>query len=252
MPNTSLSSNNQFFVDFATNRMEVRQAQALRYQVFSEEMEAQLNTSVPKYDVDSYDPYCYHLLVRRQDTGQVVGCTRILTSEQAKVAGGFYSESEFDLSQILQLPGRFMEVGRTCVHADYRNSAIMILLWAGLARFMIENQCDYMIGCASVPLPDDKYHNVFTQLQERHAAPLPLRVIPKVPLTKEANSYELSIPSLLKAYLRLGAKICGEPCWDSNFKVADIFIFVSKDYLQQRYVKHFLNRVQPVVHQMAA
>lgn len=247
-------SNHNFYVSIATSIAEVRQAQALRYQVFFEEMGAQLNTSIPKYDVDRYDHHCYHLLIKAEESGQVIGCTRILTSEHAEAAGGFYSESEFDLSQILKLKGRFLEVGRTCVHADYRNGMVISLLWSGLARFMVENHFDHFMGCASIPMSDDRHNALFTKLQERYFTPSTLRVIPKVPLRcdDDNSAPPLSLPPLLKAYLRLGAKICGEPCWDPHFKVADVFILVSLNNLQQRYVKHFINRVHTVLPEMAA
>lgn len=236
----------KFEVSLATELEEIRQAQALRYQIFSEEMGAQISTPIPACDVDRFDAYCQHLFVREKQTEQIIGYTRILTSEQAQNAAGFYSESEFDLSQVLKLPGRFIEVGRTCVHANYRNGVIMGLLWSGLARFMVEQRFDYLMGCASIPMPYNHYNSLFTRLQARHSTPAHLRVIPKVPLLKEGQHNEpiLPVPSLLKAYLRLGAQICGDPCWDSVFKVADVFILVRMADLQQRYVKHFVNRVQ--------
>ncbi|MDY6992095.1 MAG: GNAT family N-acyltransferase [Pseudomonadota bacterium] len=235
----------KFEVRLATELKEIRQAQALRYQIFSEEMGAQMNTPIPAYDIDRFDPYCHHLLVREKQKGQIVGYSRILTSEQAQIAGGFYSESEFDLTHIFKLPGRFIEVGRSCVHADYRNGVIMGLLWSGLARFMVAHQFDYLMGCASIPMSYNHHNILFTRLQERYSTPIHLRVTPKVPLLKDFYHTEpvLSLPSLFKAYLRLGAQICGDPCWDPTFKVADVFILVTIANLQQRYVKHFVNRV---------
>lgn len=243
----------KFYVGFATDLAEIRQAQALRYQIFSEEMGAQINTVMPTYDIDHFDPYCHHLIVQEKKTHRIIGYTRILTSEQAKAAGGFYSESEFDLSQILKLPGRFIEVGRTCVHSDYRNGVIMGLLWSGLARFMVANHFEYLMGCASIPMRDDQYNILFTRLQEHYATPYDVKVRPKTPLRKEKEGKQsiLPTPPLLKAYLRLGARIAGEPCWDPTFKVADVFILLSIHNLQQRYLKHFIHRAQ-VIHEIAA
>lgn len=243
----------KFYVDFATQLNEIRQAQALRYRIFSEEMGAQIKTILPTYDIDYFDHYCYHLVVYEKKSNKIVGYTRILTNEQAKLAGSFYSESEFDISQVTQLPGNFLEIGRTCVHPDYRNGAIMGLLWSGLARFMIANHFDYLMGCASIPMQDSSYNSLFTKLQKRYSTHDHLKVIPKVPLLKEKEDIHapLPIPALLKAYLRLGAQIAGEPCWDPIFKVADVFILLSINNLQQRYLKHFINRAQ-VIHEIAA
>ena len=122
-------------VGFASSFAEIREAQRLRYQVFAGEMGAHLHTPMPGLDYDQFDAYCRHLLVRDSATGQVVGYTRLLTAEQAQQAGGFYSQTEFDIRPILQLPGRFMEVGRTCIHPDYRNGATIATLWSGLATY---------------------------------------------------------------------------------------------------------------------
>jgi putative hemolysin len=237
----------KYTVHLATSSDEILQAQALRYQVFAEEMGAQLHSERLGYDIDHYDAFCHHLLVRRQESQQIVGCTRILTSDNVAQAGGFYSESEFDLSPILQLSGRFMEIGRTCVHPAFRNSHVLGLLWSGLAQFMVMGQFNYLMGCASIPMPNDYAHSLFERLQQRYAIADSLRVTPRLglrPLPHEMREAELTTPPLLKAYLRSGAQVCGEPCWDPDFKVADLLIFLDMANLQRRYMKHFVDRAQ--------
>lgn len=236
----------RFYVCLANGANEVLQAQALRYQVFSQELGAQIKTTKPGYDIDRYDDYCYHLLVREANTHKIVGCTRLLTCEKAVQAGGFYSESEFDLHNILCKPGRAVEIGRTCVHADYRNGAVMTMLWGGLSRFMVNEGYDYLMGCVSVPMERGEDHPMFHELREKYAAAKELAVYPKIPLQKavEKNKQPMNIPSLFKAYLRLGVRVCGEPYWDAQFKVADVFIFLDIAQLQQRYMRHFINRAQ--------
>ena len=142
----------QLHVGLAVSPAEVRAAQRLRHQVFVEEMGARLDCAEPGIESDHYDRFCQHLIVRNHANGLIVGCYRILTDAQAAYAGGYYSQNEFDLTRILALPGRFMEVGRTCVHPDYRSGAVIGLLWQGLARFMVMNKFDYLMGCASIPL----------------------------------------------------------------------------------------------------
>src|SRR5262245_6267873 len=112
----------------ASSPAEVRAAQRLRYRVFAEEMGARLASRDEQIDRDIFDPYCEHLLVREGDTGEVVGTYRILTSAQAKRIGGFYSEEEFDLTRFGPLRDRLVEVGRSCVHPDYRSGATIALL----------------------------------------------------------------------------------------------------------------------------
>jgi putative hemolysin len=247
-------------VGLAASADDVRAAQRLRYKVFVEEMGARLECLEPGIEADYYDPYCQHLLVRRSDTDEVVGCYRILTDTQARKAGSYYSESEFDLTRILSIPGRFMEVGRTCVHPDYRNGATIALLWSGIARFIVMNQIDYLIGCASIPLTTGtrKASVIYDRLAGNYLAPAEWRVFPKVPLpslisrrTSEASRASLGqltgaeeaaeIPPLVKAYLRVGAKICGEPAWDPDFNVADLFIILRTDSIAGRYSRHFMS-----------
>ncbi|MBI3171201.1 MAG: GNAT family N-acetyltransferase, partial [Hydrocarboniphaga effusa] len=134
LPNTVRSA--RFSVRFARNREEVLETQRLRYRIFAQEMGAQIDGGV---DQDRYDPFCRHLLVRDEAQNRLVACTRILTDERARDAGGFYSEHEFELNLLDSLPGRVLEVGRTCVDAEYRGGAAIATLWSGLAGYVTQN-----------------------------------------------------------------------------------------------------------------
>lgn len=232
-------------LSLAKNRCEVREAQRLRYRVFAKEMGARLDSPEFGLDRDYFDDFCQHLLVRDTGTGEVVGCYRILTDWQAVNAGGFYSETAFELEQILALPGRFMEVGRTCIHPDYRNGATIMLLWSGLARFMTMNGVDHLIGCASIPMSAGGAEalSVFDQLREKYLSPPHLRVVPRLPLprTDTASRPGAVVPTLLKGYLRLGGEICGEPCLVRAFNVADVFVLLRSANINRRYLRHFTN-----------
>lgn len=234
-------------VELARSREDVRAAQRLRHAIFAGEMGAKLHNRIPGLDHDRLDSYCRHLIVR-DGLGQVVGCTRILTAEAARRAGGFYSETEFDLAPVLSLPGRFMEIGRTCVHPDYRNGATISTLWSGLATFIADQGIDYLIGCASIPLGEDgaEAQALYAELAQRHLVSESLRVKPHLPLPRRDGRARGvgAIPPLLKAYLRLGARIGGEPCLDPDFKVADVFILLSTQRIERRYARHFLDRDQ--------
>lgn len=234
-------------VRLASTPEEVRAAQRLRHRIFVEEMGARLDQAESGIESDRYDPYCQHLLVHDAANDTVVGCYRILTHLQALRAGGFYSQSEFDLTRILALPGRLMEVGRTCVHPDYRSGAVIALLWQGLARYMTMNRFDYLMGCASIPLRrgTEEALVLYRELARTHLAPPEWRVYPKVPLPQvnlTGVTAKPMAPPLIKAYLRMGAKICGAPAWDARFNVADLFLLLRADDVRGRYARHFVNR----------
>jgi putative hemolysin len=233
-------------VEPATSPEEIRASQRLRYQIFAEEMGAQLASADEGLDRDRYDDFCQHLLIKDTLTGQVVGSTRILPGKLAEKAGGFYSEGEFDLSGLLPLPGRVIEVGRTCIHPDYRKGRALTLLWASMARYMDIHQVDYMFGCASIPMNDGGYqaHSIMEALRSEHLSDEALRVTPQLSLPdiNELPSSIINIPPLLKAYLRLGLKVCGEACWDPDFNVADVFVLLDRDNIGQRYTRQYLGK----------
>jgi putative hemolysin len=223
----------------------MRECQRLRYQIFAMEMGAVLHAE-DDLDRDAYDPFCYHLMVRDTHNGALVATTRLLDNDGAARAGGFYSESEFDLANIRSLGGRFLEVGRTCIHADYRRGAALPILWQGLARFTLVDDIDYLFGCASIPMDGgmNYVHGVAGYLRNHHLAPENLRVTPRVPLAplRGEGLVDAIVPTLLKAYIRQGAMICGEPCVDEEFGVADVFVLVKREHITRRYVRHFLEQ----------
>lgn len=237
---------NMLRADVARDDADIMASQRLRYQVFAEEMGAELSQAsvICGLDQDRYDRYCHHLLVRDTQTGAAVASTRILLDQHARLAGGFYSENEFQLGNVARLEGRVMEVGRTCVHPDYRNGAAIGVLWSGLAQFMSRHRVDYLIGCASIPMQDGgcQAHAIMERLREKYLVAEALRVTPRLPLPSctPALPEHTLMPPLLKAYLRLGSRIGGEPCWDPDFRVADVFILLKRDDLPARYQRHFM------------
>lgn len=233
-------------VQFAESDAELRESQRLRHDIFAGELGAHLHNTLPGHDDDAFDPFCRHLLVRDAASGRLIGSTRLLTDAAARAAGGFYSATEFDLGPLRALPGRVAEIGRTCVHRDYRNGATIATLWSGIAGFVAEHGIAHLIGCASVPLADDMAQRVFSELADRHLTPVSLRVRPRQPLPRrDLDAREKPVlPPLLKAYLRVGARIAGEPCVDADFGCADLFILLDTANLERRYARHFLERTQ--------
>ncbi len=239
-------------VAWARHQDEVREAQRLRHAVFAGEMGANLPRTVPGHDIDLFDDFCEHLLVRDAATGMVVGTYRVLTPAQAKRVGSFYSDTEFDLTRLRFLRERMVELGRSCVHPDHRHGGVIMALWGALADFMVRNQLDTMIGCASIPMQHlgpqgmvgggHAAASIWHKLKDQHMASVEFHVRPRLPLPVDRLDTTLDVepPALIKGYLRLGAKILGAPAWDPDFNAADLPMIMRIADLPPRYRKHFL------------
>ena len=221
----------------------LQEAQALRFKVFSGELMAKLKGAEQGLDMDDFDIHCRHIGVRDLSTGRLVATTRLLDHQAASSLGRFYSEEEFSLHGLLQLQGPILELGRTCVDPAYRNGGTIAVLWGELAEVLNQGGYSYLMGCASIPMHDGgiQAHAIMQRLHERYLCNEHLRAEPKKPLPALdlPSNVIAEMPPLLKAYMRLGAKICGEPCWDEDFQVADVFILLKRDELCPRYARHF-------------
>ncbi len=229
-------------VGLARSHADLEEAQRLRYSVFAQEMGAKLGNSTDAIDQDEFDLYCDHLLVRERDSGRVIGTYRILPPHRREEIGRLYSESEFDLARLSHLQPSLIEVGRSCVHADHRTGAAILLLWAGLAQYMRKAGYRHLIGCASASLADGgaQAAALRDRLQDYLSDP-EHRVFPHLPFPHEriARATMSEVPPLIKGYLRLGAKVCGEPAWDPDFNSADFLVWLSLDNMSPRYARHF-------------
>ena len=232
-------------VTWARHQDEVKEAQRLRYKVFAEEMGARLKPSNEGLDVDIFDNFCEHLLVRDNETLKAIGTYRALPPHQAKQMGCLYSDSEFDLTRLRHLRHKMVEVGRSCVHRDYRSGGVIMALWSGLGQYMKKNNYEVMLGCASVQMGDGGHYAASLAKilsTEQHLTDIEYRVFPRLALPVEElnSSLEVEPPALIKGYLRLGAKICGNPAWDPDFNTADFLTMLRLDDIHPRYAKHFL------------
>ena len=235
-------------VEWAKHQDEVREAQRLRYDVFANEMGARLKDSIPGHDIDLFDDFCEHLIVRDEMTEQVIGTYRVLTPAQAKRIGSTYSDLEFDLTRLRQYRERMVELGRSCVHRDHRHGGVIMALWGALAEFMVRNKLDVMIGCASIPMlhqgvvSGEVAASIWHQLKQTHLAGVENQVTPRLALPVEQwevnDAFEP--PALIKGYLRLGAKVLGAPAWDPDFNTADLPMLMKINDMPARYRKHFL------------
>jgi putative hemolysin len=237
------SKRRKLTMGFARNAAEVAEAQRLRYMVFAEEMGARLGPAAEGLDSDRFDAHCRHLLVRDAETSEVVGTYRILSPRAASEAGGYYSEQEFDLARLAHLRDNMVEVGRSCIHPDYRSGGVILLLWTGLARYMVENRHEYLIGCASISMADGGHAaaSIFRALEAEHMSPIEYRVFPRLRLPMESLNCTLAaeLPPLVKGYLNIGAYVCGDPSWDPDFNCADLPILLPLARMDARYMRHF-------------
>lgn len=235
-------------VEWAKHQDQVREAQRLRYDVFAIEMGARLKDSIPGHDIDLFDDFCEHLIIRDELTEQVIGTYRVLTPAQAKRIGSTYSDLEFDLTRLRRYRERMVELGRSCVHHEHRHGGVIMALWGALAEFMVRNKLDVMIGCASIPMlhqgvvSGEVAASIWHQLKQTHLATVEDQVTPRLalPVDQWEVNDAFEPPALIKGYLRLGAKVLGAPAWDPDFNTADLPMLMKINDMPARYRKHFL------------
>ena len=253
-------------VRLAQSAEEIKAAQALRYHVFYEEMGAKPSAEIEalKLDFDKYDEHCDHLLVldhMRKGKSPVIGTYRLIRRAAAAKCGGFYSSSEYDISPLMAYPGEILELGRSCIDAEYRTGAVMQILWRGLTAYVFEHDVTLMFGCASLPGTDPKALAVpLSYMHHFHLAPpalrakaLPDRYVDMAILPREAfdanaafDGIKLdprgggnSLPPLLKGYIRVGGFFGDGAVIDHEFNTTDVCIIVKTDLITRRYVKHY-------------
>jgi len=251
-------ANGRFEIRLSRDPAEIAAAQALRYKVFYEEMNAQPTPAmaVARRDFDQFDGLCDHLLVldnARPPNERVVGTYRLMRQAVAERHGGFYSASEYDLGPLLRRvssTGGLLELGRSCVHPDYRTNATIQLLWRGIAGYMADHGISYMFGCASLPgtdpeqlaLPLSYMHHHHLAPEALRVAALPDRYVPMNRLQPEEISLRRAVqalPPLIKAYLRLGAFVGDGAVVDLQFGTTDVFILLPVERIGEKYISHF-------------
>ncbi len=232
--------NNSYTMRLARNAEEVRAVQALRFMVFNLELQEGLEASyLTLRDEDEFDPVCEHLLV--ECDGQVVGTYRMQTGTAARNGRGFYSGQEFAMAPFEPVMAEVVELGRACVDARHRNLQVLTLLWRGIAQYARLHRCRYLLGCSSLNSVDPAEGALmYAQLAGAHLAerrfqtgPLPgFSCVGASPTDEEPR--RVKVPRLLNAYLSLGAKICGPPALDRQFKTIDFLTLLDLDSLPQQ------------------
>ncbi|MBR1951234.1 MAG: GNAT family N-acetyltransferase [Lentisphaeria bacterium] len=241
-----LSEGRRFLVKRAENDRELDGALQLRYRVFKGE-QGRLSSCCENLDVDCFDSRSAHLLVIERDSGTVVGTYRLHSGSVAG-NGGFYSEQEYRFSGLPENRSGILELGRSCVAPEFRNGAVVALLWAGLAEVCRRCKVEYMLGCASLEHTDSVLaRGIYRKL-------LDLQMVTRSPYAVARRGYHLTagetavlddsafaraLPPLLKGYLRVGAKICGEPAFDRTFGSIDLPVWFDFVNLPEKYIRHF-------------
>lgn len=237
----------QFHVRLAQTEAELRAAQRLRYEVFVEELggDGPLVDHDNRLERDRFDPFFDHLILTDAAAGgAVVGVYRLLRDDQARRAGQFYSEDEYDLSALKATGRRLMELGRSCLAPSYRGGAGMYHLWTGLAEYVTRHGVEILFGVASFHGTDpQKLAQPLSLLHHRHLAPEELRVRTQEPFYQPMNLLPedwidrrkamLQVPALIKAYLRLGGYVGDGAFVDVAFNTTDICLVMDTERLSE-------------------
>lgn len=243
-------------VRLATGTEDVIAAKELRYRVFYEEMGAIPTPAAlaSRRDEDPFDDVADHLLVLDHDRGNgteaVVGTYRLIRRSAAKIAGGFYTADEFDISSLEAHPGEILELGRSCTAEGYRTRPTMQLLWKGIAAYVFQNDISLMFGCASLPGNDaEALRTQLSYLYHHHLAPGRLRatalaerytemnLVPAADI--DARRTAAALPPLIKGYLRLGGFVGAGAVVDHQFNTTDVCVIVETSSVSEKYYKHY-------------
>lgn len=242
-------------VRLAQNESELQASQALRYQVYVGEIGAKPTpeNEAAKLDRDKFDPVCDHLLVMEQvnSTTRVIGTYRLLRKEAMRPVGDFYTASEYDIKAMHDYDGNVLEVGRSCVHEDYRNRAAMQLLWRGISAYLDKFKIDIMFGCGSLYGANiEKHKQTLAYLYHYHLAPEELRIKALPELFHDMNLCAkddiksparifAGLPPLIKGYLRLGGFVGNGAVLDPVFNTTDVAIIVKTQAITAKYVDRY-------------
>lgn len=239
----------RYITRFARTPEEIDAALRLRFEIFNLELHEGLESSfLTERDEDEFDLTCHHLIVIEKETNNVVGTYRIRTIEMAKTARGFYSAGEFMIENLPpEMLNEAMEIGRACISREHRNSRVLFLLWKGLAMYATKSRKRYLFGCCSLFTVDcsegrraarilkrgNHIHDKFRVDAREDCQCKP------VDFLTEDSAEDIELPKLFGTYLRIGAKVCGEPVIDRQFKTIDFFVIIDVEAMEERYYKMF-------------
>ena len=243
-----------FLIKFAENQEEIKAAMRLRYEVFNIEQGKGLQSAEhEKIDCDEFDEHCQHLIIVEKKTSRVVGTYRVNPGPVARKYLGFYAAREYNIEGLDELQDEILEVGRSCVHPEFRNGSVIGLLWSGISGTLVRAGLNYTLGCVSLDATDPNVGwALYEHFKLRGKLSKQLKATPgdgfELPPGDKEKINELlndkgalleHIPSLFKGYLRLGVKICGVPIWDKEFGTIDFLILLNYRSMPEKYYRHF-------------
>lgn len=240
-----VSASAQYATRLARTAAEIRAAQALRYEVFNLELNEGLAEShATGLDADPFDAVCDHLLVEHVPSGGIVGTYRLQTGANAGKNLGYYSAQEFDFSPFEAARNEIVELGRACVHRQHRNLVVLGLLWKGIADYAKERGARYLIGCSSLTSQNPaEGASAYSELCRKNLADTAWRTQPLAAYECQLETVteeKAQIPKLLRAYLTVGAKICGPPALDRQFGTIDFLTLLDLESLSPQARERFL------------
>jgi putative hemolysin len=239
-----LTETSLFRVSLAQSPEDLTECQRLRYNIFNVELGEGLSTSVrSKLDIDPFDSFCDHLMVRDLETGKLVGTYRLQTGEVARRNLGYYGDQIFDFSVYERVRKEVLELGRACVHIDFRNIMVLHALWKGIAVYATRNDSRYLIGCSSISSQDENHGAaMYVSLQDKYLVEPSLRTAPHPGHECRASGEPVEAgrpPRLFRAYLEISGRICGPPAIDREFKTIDFLTVVDLAKLPDRVRSRF-------------
>jgi putative hemolysin len=248
--------NDLYEIKIADQMSEFLQVLRLRYQVFFEEFA----TSTPRvfslpYDIDRFDFHCDHLVVKDRSNGKVVACYRLLCEDSQKTAGSYYTQNEFMFHDVLCLEGKKIEIGRACVHKDFRKGTVIALLWRGLLQYAKAKQARFLFGCSSISGDSFKYlPHIMETLRSSNAFMNDVSVLVRPEYQIENHQFNQSLnfqlsedeeleakhlPSLIHMYVLAGAKVAEKPAYDKEMNCLDLFTLIDLKKMPSSFERRF-------------
>jgi putative hemolysin len=180
--------------------------------VFNCELGEGLDTSSRTgLDGDRFDFICDHLMVHDSATGKLVGTYRMQSGYRAKGNLGYYGEEFFDFRPFERLRAEVLELGRACVHEEYRNSSALHMLWKGIARYAVSCGARYLLGCSSISSQDQNEGlALYEVLRGKYLEDPALRTNPVEGRACASNGTPVAPPRpprLFRAYLDISAHL---------------------------------------------
>jgi putative hemolysin len=240
-------------IKIAQTKEEKEKAFRLRFEVFRKELNTSPQSPIgEEIESDIYDKFCDHLIVIDKTNDSVIGTYRLLLKSRLEPEIGFYSERLFDISNIKNLDKEILELSRSCVHKDYRESLVINLLWSGIAKYMTDYGTNYLFGSVRLnTVSPREISEIFCLIKEKFYATEDFRVYPlknnaldnldENLIIRDHKSVFLKLPPLVKGYLRLGVKVCGLPALNPDFGSIVLFILLDINKIPPSYKRHFFN-----------